>query len=85
MIKSVCAVFDVKGMLYSNPFYAVNNAVAIRDFTAACSDSSSALFRNPEDYSLFQLATFDDVSGLFTPLVPPLHLSAAVPSNLSGE
>jgi hypothetical protein len=80
MIKVVCSVFDVKAVAYSNPFYSVNTAVAVRDFSHAVSDPNSGLFNNPEDFSLYQVATFDDESGLISPLVPPVFLSSAVKS-----
>jgi hypothetical protein len=77
MLKVVCSVFDVKAAAYSNPFYAVNNSVATRDFRQACTDPASALSANPEDFSLYQVATFDDESGLFAPVVPPMFISSA--------
>lgn len=86
MIKVVCSVFDSKAAVYANPFYSPNTAVAIRDFSHACHDPNVALFRNPEDYSLYQVATFDDESGLFVPTVPPAFLiSAASVVNPTGE
>lgn len=78
MIKVVCSVFDAKAGLFSNPFYSVNTAVAKRDFFAGCSDPKSGLSRNAEDYSLFQVATFDDESGQFSPIVPPSFISNAI-------
>lgn len=83
MIKFVCSVFDVKAAAFSNPFYSVNPAVAIRDFRTACSDPASGLSANPEDYNLYQVATFDDESGLFVPTVPPLFLVSAASTNTS--
>jgi hypothetical protein len=80
MIKVVCSVFDSKAAAYSNPFYSPNNAVATRDFLHAATDPQSAMFRNPEDFSLYQVATFDDDSGLFAPVVPPMFISSATKS-----
>jgi hypothetical protein len=80
MQKSVCAVFDSKSGLYANPFYAVNSVVAVRDFITAARDPAVQISKNPEDYSLYQLATFDDESGLFTSNIPPLFLSSAITS-----
>lgn len=85
MIKFVCSVYDVKATLFSNPYYSVNVAVAIRDFNQGCLDPSSALSRNPEDFSLYQVATFDDESGQFTPTNPPIFLSAAASAITQGE
>lgn len=71
MIKVVCSVYDLKAAVFSNPFYAPNVPVAKRDFAYAVTDQSTGISRNPEDYSLFQVATFDDESGVFIPFVPP--------------
>lgn len=77
MIKVVCSVFDSKAAIFSNPFYSVNVAVASRDFAQGCKDPASALSANPEDFSLYQVATFDDDSGMFVPTVPPAFIVSA--------
>lgn len=77
MIKVMCSVFDSKAACFSNPFYSPNIPVATRDFSAACMDKNSGISRNPEDYSLFQVGTFDDESGLLTPTLPPVHICSA--------
>lgn len=82
MIKLVCSVFDAKAGIYSNPFYSHNIMTATRDFNQGCSDPNSGLSRNPEDYSLYAVATFDDESGLFAPTVPPLFIANAVTSTI---
>lgn len=85
MQKVVCSVFDTKAAVYSNPFYSVNTAVAARDFAHGCNDPNSALHRNPDDYILYQVASFDDETGLFTPCVPPVFVAAANTSISQGE
>lgn len=82
MIKVICSVFDSKAGVFANPFVAVNLAVARRDYLYACTDPTTALSRNPSDYSLFQLATFDDESGLLTACVPPVFISSSVSSEV---
>lgn len=82
MKKVVCSVYDVKAVCYSNPFYAPNTAVAVRDFQAAAVDPQSGISRNPEDYSLFLLATYDDETGAFENHTPPRHLISALNSTI---
>lgn len=88
MKKAVFSVYDNKAAVYSNPFYAVNVAVASRDFAQACNDRNSGLAIHPDDYSLYQVAVFDDDSGLFTPTIPPLFICSAascINPTTSGE
>lgn len=84
MKKVVCSVFDAKAAAFSLPYYSVNLAVAMRDFRQGCLDPDSALSRNPEDFSLFHLANFDDETGLFTTITPPAILTNASVS-IQGE
>lgn len=77
MKKVVCSVFDNKAAVYSNPFYSVNLAVASRDFAQACKDSNSGLSVHRDDFSLYQLAEFDDISGVFVPCMPPVFICSA--------
>lgn len=82
MKKIVCAIFDAKAGVYSNPFYSINVQVATRDFNHACTDPNSGLSLHPEDYTLYALATFDDESGLFVPNVPPIFIANPVSSKI---
>lgn len=77
MRKVVCSVFDNVAGVYSNPFYSVNIAVASRDFARACTEPSSSLAVHPQDYSLYQLAEFDDSSGVFVSCQPPVFICSA--------
>jgi len=68
MVKNVYSVFDSKASVFAVPFTSVNNLTAIRDFSRAANDPQSDLARFPEDYFLYQVATFDDNSGLISPV-----------------
>lgn len=67
MIKLVYTIFDEKSGIYSDPYTAPNEELAIRDFTWACTqEPDSTLFRFTIDYHLFKLAEYDDLQGTFT-------------------
>lgn len=68
MKKYICAVFDSKAKVYGNPFYSVNQATAIRAFSAASNDPDSELSRHPSDFTLFGLGWFDDETGVISML-----------------
>lgn len=76
MKKIICAVRDITANVYANPFASHNPNTALRDFAHACKDSSSALFKNPEDYQLYKIADYDDDSGEMVGH-PPLLLANA--------
>ncbi len=63
-------VFDSVAERYMKPFWGTNIASAIRGFADACKDPESPFFDHVEDYFLYQIATFDEVTGEVVALVP---------------
>lgn len=59
----IFSIFDSKSMLFSRPIATTNEATAKRLCAASLADPQSDYHRNPEDFSLFVLGTFDDTSG----------------------
>ncbi|AXH76683.1 MAG: nonstructural protein [Microviridae sp.] len=60
MVKYLFSVYDSKARTYCNPFTAINQAVAIRDFTQAAHDPASHINKFPTDYTLVELGEYDD-------------------------
>lgn len=77
MIQGVYSVYDSKLKAYMLPFYAATEAVAIRSFSNAANDDSTGLAKNPADYTLFFLATFNDESGEIVMRSPQINLGLA--------
>lgn len=67
-----CAIWDIKTAAYLPVFFVRAPGEAMRHFMDAVGDGKSPMSRHPEDYELYQLATFDDVDGTFTPDVQAL-------------
>lgn len=67
MIRSVCAVFDSAIQAYGQPFFVPARGAALRSFTDEVNRSAqdNQLFLHPEDFVLYELATFDDEKGTF--------------------
>jgi len=63
MLK-VFSVYDSKAEAYLQPFFCVNRAVGIRNFSAAAGDPSSGFCRHAADYTLFEIGDFNPVSGV---------------------
>lgn len=84
MLK-VFSVYDEKAGAYLQPFFSVNSAVAIRNFSSACKDQKSLFFAHPEDYTLFFLGTWDPSTGSLVQAEHVLPLGKAVEFlNLEG-
>lgn len=70
MISIVLSIHDSKADAFLPPFFATNEAVALRMFEAATHDSSTDFCRYAADYTLFQIGTFNDQTGLVSHLDP---------------
>ena len=63
MKASLYAVLDTIAEAFKAPFVQPNDNMAIRLFNNAANDPQSDIYQNPEDYRLYKIGTFDDVSG----------------------
>lgn len=77
MIKYLFSVYDVKAAAFSNPFVAVNSNVAVRSFSTAANDPNSEICQYAPDFILYQIASFDDVTGCVSPEPERIHLGIA--------
>ena len=73
MLHSVFAVFDQKAEAYLPPFILPKVAQAQRIFGDCVNSNSHEFGKNPDDYTLFTLGTWDDNTGVFMPY--PAHES----------
>jgi len=64
------AIFDSKAAVFSQPYYAPNDEVAIRSFCSTAMDPSTNISRFPDDFTLHHIAEYDDELGTITPLKP---------------
>lgn len=77
MKRKLFSVYDVKAQFYGNPFLFTHKGEAIRAFMTAANDPQTNINRYPEDYQLFYLGEFDDVTGKFLGSSHPEHLNNA--------
>lgn len=71
------AIFDVKIGAYARPVAVPADGAAIRSFQDAVNDKSTEYNKHPEDYSIFNIGTYDDVSGEFLSKKPTILAQAA--------
>ena len=69
MKRAVCAVYDSAVEAYGQPMFVTAVGAALRSFIDEVNRRAddNALYLHPEDYTLFYIADFDDVSGEFVP------------------
>lgn len=72
------AIYDSKSASYSTITVFKRREEAIRAFAIACQNPQSDFHKYAEDYSLFEIASFDDDVGLPLPLNTPLHVMSAL-------
>lgn len=77
MIVKVFSVWDASAGTYSPPFYQPTIGSAIRSFGDAVATSDSQLSRHSNDFSLFELGSYDDNTGKFVCLDQPNKLAVA--------
>lgn len=70
MKKNVYAVYDEKAELYNNPFYMLNDKMALRAFKDLANDPQSTIYNNPSDFSLYLIAEYDDSTAETQSMIP---------------
>jgi len=77
MKLTVFSIFDEKAQTFSKPFFLTHKGEAIRVFSDVVNDEKSMIAKHPEDYKLYKLGSFDDVSGVMESLPMPEFINNA--------
>lgn len=64
MILEVFSLFDAKAEGYMRPFSSHNVQTATRDFGVATLDGNTDVAKNPEDFTLYHIGSFDTLTGI---------------------
>lgn len=72
MIYKMFSVFDSKAEVYMRPFVAQTVGAAVRGFSDEVNSAreDSQLSQHPEDFALFELGSWDELSGAVEVLEP---------------
>ena len=73
----VYAIYDMAAGAYLQPFYQMNDVLAIRLFAGTVNDEKSIFNQAPQDFTLHGLGEFDEQSGLFTQDKGPVPIRSA--------
>lgn len=78
MVLKVFSVYDAKAEAFMPPFMYSTKGQAIRVFADSINDSNCVLSKHPEDYTLFEIATFDEELGVYVSLDVKVSLGLAL-------
>lgn len=79
MIHILFSIRDSKAETFTIPFPMLTKAEAIRGFVTEVSNPKSGfLHTNSEDFSLFEMGTFDTDDGKFVIHPAPIHIANAL-------
>lgn len=73
------AIRDTKADTFNLPAHVQSIGIAIRSFTDEVNrqDANNAMNRHPADFALYHIGSYDDQTGLCTPLPQPTLLIQA--------
>lgn len=85
MKYKVFSIYDAKAEAHMPPFFFAATGLAIRAFADMANDPSHTVGKHPEDYSLFEIGTFDDAIGVFENHEAKIPLGTALENKTQGE
>ncbi|WNK12916.1 MAG: nonstructural protein [Microvirus sp.] len=71
----VYSVFDSKTKAFTRPFMMANNETALRMFDDVVNDNEHPISKHPEDYTLYRIAEYDDLTAEYINTIPPEFIS----------
>lgn len=77
MVQKMYSVRDSKAEFYERPFLQHTHAEAQRSFASIARDPQNPIGKNPEDFDLYYLGEYDNVTGKLDPLPAPEHIVKA--------
>lgn len=85
MKNKIYSIFDEKAVIFNTPFFAMNDALAVRSFQDLAADPSTTIYKHPEDYKLYELGEFCDFKGTVIPVDKPRFIVNAQLNLQLGE
>jgi len=73
MLLKVFAVYDSKLAAHFTPFFQAHPEMARRAFSATANDPQSQIHDHPQDFTLMELAEWNDESGEFHTYSKPIN------------
>jgi len=77
------SILDTKSKIYNNPYFLINDAVAVRQFGLIVNDKESLISKYPEDFRLYRVGKFDMRTGKIITEENPVEIAHGL--NLKSE
>lgn len=81
----VFVVHDSKVAAYMQPFFCRTVGEALRTWEATCNDGRSMMSSHPADFTLFEVAEYDEATGCFVPHQVHVNLGKALEQKKLSE
>lgn len=79
MSHKIFSVYDSKSGYYCSPFFLKSTGEALRSFMdTASGKKDSMISQHPEDFTLFELGTYDEIKAVFEVYPSPRSLGVAI-------
>lgn len=65
MLHQLYCIYDSATGIYNQPFYTRSKGEALRTVMDTLEDKNCPLYKYAADYTLFELGTFDDTTGMY--------------------
>lgn len=78
MKKLIYAVYDSKVESYLQPLFFQSKGEAMRSWQTAANDQNTMMCQHPEDFTLFELGSYDEQTGKFENHNTPISVGVAI-------
>lgn len=78
MDKFAFAIYDSKAEHFYDPMFRRSKGDALRDFITIANDDKTKIGLNPEDFTLFYLGRYNDLTGKFENNMTPESMGLAL-------
>jgi hypothetical protein len=78
MNKLVFAIYDSKAEYFKNPIMMRTKGEALRGFIDVANDKQTDIGMHPEDFTLFCIAEYDEIHGVYINKVAPESMGVAI-------
>lgn len=78
MITEYYSVYDMKAQVWLKPTPAQTRGMMLRTFADIANDKEHPIGQHPEDYCLYLIAEFNDITGKLTVLEKEVSLGTAI-------
>jgi len=77
MKQYIMSVYDSKSEMFNQPIFSIAKGEALRAFSDSVNTKNSPMNNHPEDYTLFEIGTFDPEVGQIEAIATPRSMGLA--------